>query len=362
MFDFWKLVPHATLLSGIFAMGLGALLSFMAIPVIVRIAKDKNLTDKPNGRSSHTESIPSLGGVAIFAGVLLGSTLLMPSDHVMDPLRYVIASMFILFLVGQKDDIIGIAWQKKLIAEILSALILIVLGNLRFTTLFGFMGLHEIPVWASFILTLFVFLAIINAFNLIDGIDGLASGTGIITSFVMGAWLYGIGAHGMAVIAWSLTGSLLPFFYFNVFGNKLKLFMGDTGSLMIGLLMALFAVEICGKELPANHILYMKLTPVVTIAILFYPIFDLLRVFTIRLIHGKSPFIADMNHIHHLFLEAGYSHRRSTFYILILNGMAIVWALIFRNSSFTFLSLTLLGFAILSTQIIRYLGWRRHKK
>ncbi|MCX6226130.1 MAG: MraY family glycosyltransferase [Bacteroidia bacterium] len=113
------------------------------------------------------------------------------------------AGTFIVFLVGLKDNIIGIAWQKKLIAEILASLILIVLGNLRFTSLYGFAGFHEIPMWASIIFTLFIFVGIINAFNFIDGIDGLASGIGIMASFIMGWWMYGIGAHGMAIMAWS---------------------------------------------------------------------------------------------------------------------------------------------------------------
>lgn len=359
MLDFWNLIPHASLLSGVFAMGLGAVLSLIVIPVIVIISKAKGLGDLPNDRSSHHGSIPSLGGVAIFTGLILGSTLFMPPDYDGDRLRFIIAATFILFLVGQKDDIIGISWSYKLIAEILASLILIVLGNLRFTTLFGIFGIGEISILASIVITLIVFVGIINAFNLIDGIDGLASGTGIMTSFIMGIWMYGIGEHGMAVLAWSLTGSLLPFFYFNVFGEKNKLFMGDTGSLMIGLLIAVFSVVICGEELPVNHFLFMKATPSIVLAILLYPIFDVTRIFTLRLINGKSPFIADRNHIHHLFLTAGYSHRRSTFYILVLNGMAICWALVFRNSSILFVGVTLFAACIVSTQIIKAIGKRK---
>ncbi|MFA6126219.1 MAG: MraY family glycosyltransferase [Bacteroidales bacterium] len=362
MLDFWKLIPHATLLSGVFAMLLGAITSFIAIPVIVRICKVKGLTDKPNDRTSHNGSIPSLGGVAIFSGVLLGSALLMPTDHLDDPFRYIIASTFVLFLVGQKDDILGISWKKKLMAEICASLILIVLGNIRFTSLFGLAGIHEIPPIASLILTLVIFVGIINAFNLIDGIDGLASGTGIVASFLMGSWMYGIGEHGMAVIAWALTGSLIPFFYFNVFGEKYKLFMGDTGSLMIGLLMGLFAAVICGKELPADHILFMKAAPSVLIAILIYPLYDMIRVFTIRIAHGISPFKADRAHVHHLFLDAGYSHRRSTFYILVLNVMAIFFALVLRNASILVLGLSLLAAAIFTTLVVREIGRRRIAK
>ncbi len=359
LFDFWQIIPHSTLLSGIGAMLLAALVSFLAIPVIVRVAKAKGLTDQPNHRTSHKESTPSLGGVAIFSGLLLGSTLLLPPNSIETRLRFVIAATFILFLVGQKDDIVGLSWQKRLTAEVAASLILIVMGNYRFTTLFGLFGLHEIPMWLSFVITLIVFVGIINAFNLIDGIDGLASGTGILTSFLMGVWLYGIGWYAMAIVAWSLMGALLPFFYFNVFGRKFKLFMGDTGSLMIGLLSALFAVEICGEELPETHLFYMKAAPAVLIAILIYPLFDMIRVVSIRISKGKSPFVADRNHIHHLFLDAGFSHRRSTFYILILNSMAIVWAFIFRNSSIWFVGLSLLGFAILATYLVKEIVKKR---
>jgi UDP-GlcNAc:undecaprenyl-phosphate/decaprenyl-phosphate GlcNAc-1-phosphate transferase len=353
MVDFWKLIPHATFLSGIFAMALGSFLSLIIIPVIVIISKTKGLVDLPGERTSHHGAIPSLGGVAIFAGVILGSTLFVPPVHLGGQLRYIIAATVILFFVGQKDDIMGISWRNKLIAEILASLIVIVLGNFRLTSLYGFFNLHEIPMWASFPLTLFVFVGIINAFNLIDGIDGLASGIGIMTSFILGIWMYGIGEQGMAILSWALTGSLMPFFYFNVFGEKNKIFMGDTGSLMIGLLIALFAVVICGKELPVSHFLYMKAAPGVAIAILLYPIFDISRIVIVRIANGKSPFVADRNHIHHLLLDAGFSHRRSTFYILVLNGMAIAWALAFRNSSILFLVLTLLAFSIVMTQIIR---------
>jgi UDP-GlcNAc:undecaprenyl-phosphate/decaprenyl-phosphate GlcNAc-1-phosphate transferase len=360
MFDFWSLIPHSTLLSGIFAMILGAFISFMAIPVIVRVAKAKNLTDKPNNRSSHEQSIPSLGGVAIFAGVLLGAALLVPPRHMDQLIIYTAASTFILFLVGQKDDIVGLVWQKKLLAEVIASLILIVLGNLRFTTLHGLFGVHDIPMWLSVLITLIIFVGIINAFNLIDGIDGLAAGTGIMTSFLMGVWMYGIGAYGMAILAWALTGSLLPFFYFNVFGKKHKLFMGDTGSLMIGLLMAVFAAVICGREVPPTHLLYFPTAPVILISILFYPLYDMLRVIVVRLANGKSPFEPDKNHIHHLFLNAGFSHRRSTFYILIISAMGICWALVFRNASIWFVGGTMLCWALVATWVLRLVG--RHAR
>jgi UDP-N-acetylmuramyl pentapeptide phosphotransferase/UDP-N-acetylglucosamine-1-phosphate transferase len=359
MFDIWRLLPHGTLLAGFLAMGLSAVISLMAIPVIVNVARQKGLTDKPNSRSSHEKSIPSLGGIAIFSGLFLGSLLLMPPEDINKSLTYALAGTFILFMVGLKDDLTGLTWYKKAIAEFVACLILIVLGNVRFTTFFGVFGLWELHPLVSVVFSLIIFMSIINAYNLIDGIDGLASGTGILTSFLLGAWMYAIDAHGMAVLAWSLTGSLLPFFYFNVFGKKYKLFMGDTGSLMMGMVMAPFTAIILGKGIPSDNVLYLQAAPAVLVAVLIYPLWDLLRVATIRIWKGRSPFKADRNHMHHLFLEAGYSHRRSTFYILTLNVLAIAWAYLFRNGSKWFLLLTLLGFCLIGTAVIWEIGRRR---
>jgi len=267
-----------------------------------------------------------------------------------------------MYFIGQIDDILGITWKTKLIAEVAASLILIIFGDFRFTTLFGFAGIHAIPFWASVILTLIIFIGIINAFNLIDGIDGLASGTGLLTSFVMGIWLFGLGYYGMAILAWSLVGSLLSFIFFNVYGKKNKIFMGDTGSLLIGLLMSLFAVTICGQEAPVNSPLHMKAAPSVLIAILIYPLFDMIRVFTIRIFHGGNPFMADRQHIHHLFLALGLTHRRSTLIIMVFNILAIVLALLLRNTSILLLAAILLTACVSGVKIIQIVVKYRQRK
>ena len=360
MLDFWNHIPSSNLISGILALFFSAFVCAIFTPIVVKIAKAKGLVDKPNERTSHNGAVPLLGGVAIFAGIIIAASLFVPEESV-EKFRFLLAAVVILFFVGQKDDIVGISWKNKLIAQILSACILVFLADIRITTLHGFLGVHEISYWLGSILSIFIYLLIINAFNLIDGIDGLASAAGILTSFVFGIWLYGIDLYGLAVVAWSLTGGLIPFFFFNVFGKKNKLFMGDTGSLMIGLLSAVFTVSVCKSELPADHFLFMQATPSVAIAVLIYPLFDLLRIITIRIARKKSPFNPDHNHIHHLFIDSGFSHRRSTFFILSFNLVAIGWAFLMRNQSILFVGLTLLLGCIAGVAAINQVGKRRRK-
>ena len=348
------------LITGILAFLTGIVVSYYAIPVVVKIAKTKGLVDKPNHRTSHEGAVPSLGGVAIFAGLILGSSLFIPVGE-LRAFRFVLASIIILFFIGQKDDILGLSPLKKFLAELMAASILIFLADIRIQSFHGFIGIHDIPDWASIITSYLLYLGIINAFNLIDGIDGLASGTGIMVSFLLGGWLMGIGEHGMGLVAWSLTGALIPFFFFNVFGQKNKLFMGDTGSLLLGLLTAIFVISICQYELPKDHFLYMKATPSVVIAVIIYPLFDMLRVFTLRLTAGRSPFSADRNHIHHLYIDAGFSHRRSSFYILTLNLMAIGFAWFMRNQSILLLGVCLLCGAVTAVVIVKAVGRHRAK-
>lgn len=347
-------LPISPFFSCFFAGALALLISYLAIPVIVKIARDKNLVDKPNDRTSHNGSVPLLGGIAVFAGLMMGGAIFLPRMD-LDPFRYVLAAIIIMFFIGQKDDLQNVSARTKLIAQIIAAFLIVVLADIRIETLHGFMGVHGIPDWASVIISSLLLLIIVNAFNLIDGIDGLSSGIGIIVSGVLAFWLLGLEYYGLAVFAAALAGSLIPFFFFNVFGTKNKLFMGDTGSLLIGLMVSVFVLEICSIEPPADHFLHMEAVPAVAIGVLIYPLYDLLRVFFIRLSRGKSPFSPDRNHIHHLYLDAGFSHRRSTFYILIGNLIAVVFAWFMRNTS-----TLLLGFILLagSMVVVLLLKWR----
>ena len=299
------------------------LIVLISIPSIVTVAQLKRLYDEPGRRKSHHRAIPNLGGIAIFAGVIIGLGLFANFAEVME-FRLLIVSMVIIFFIGIKDDILVIAPDKKLFGEVVATLIIVLVGNIRFTSLHGFMGIHEIPYLASVLLTCFVFIVIINGFNLIDGIDGLASGIAITLSSFFGIWFYLIGNIEYAIFSASIAGAFIAFFRFNVYGNKNKIFMGDTGSLLLGLFMSLIVVKFNEINATYHGPYAIKAAPAVSFGILIVPLFDTLRVFLIRVIRKQSPFRPDKNHMHHLLLKIGYSHLESTLRIVGVNIIFII--------------------------------------
>ena len=308
---------------------LGFLIGFglvcFTIPALIRVSFAKHLYDTPNERKASKVVVPTLGGVSIFIGFII-STIIASDGYNFGELKYLIAAVIIMFFIGLKDDLMDISARNKLFAQFVTALILIILGDFRFTNLHGAFGLHEISYASSFVITLFIMIALINAFNLIDGIDGLASGISIVISSVFGTWFLITGHYEYGITSFSLTGTLVAFFLFNVFGKKNKIFMGDTGSLILGVIMVILVIKF--NEFNLNKIgPYAILSaPVVSIAILIVPIIDTLRVFFIRLSEKRSPFSPDMNHIHHNFLKLGNSHLSTTSFILLFNIIFIGFA------------------------------------
>lgn len=304
-------------------------LVYITIPVIVRLSKEKKLFDVPNERKVNKTVIPNLGGVSIFLGITV-STLLSINKMDFADLRYILAALIIMFYTGIKDDILIITPKKKFILQVLCGLILSVLGDIRFTNLYGIFGIQQIGWISSTIFSVFVFVAIINSINLIDGIDGLASGLGILISLFFGISFFNFGHLEYALLCFATFGSLIPFFIFNVFGKTNRIFMGDTGALILGLLISIFVVKF--NELSLLHPgKISSFAPAVSMAVVFVPLFDMVRVFCLRLIHKRSPFSADKNHIHHKLLELGYTHLKST--LLIVSANLIIIALMFASSS-----------------------------
>ncbi len=302
----------------------------ISIPSIVTVAQLKRLYDEPGRRKSHQFAVPNLGGIALFAGIIISLGLFADFAKAME-FRLLIVSMVIIFFIGIKDDILIIAPDKKLIGEIFAALVIIILGNIRFTSLHGFLGVHEIPYFASILLTCFVFIVIINGFNLIDGIDGLASGIGGVISLFFGVWFYLVGNYNYAILSATLAGSLIAFFHFNVFGKVNKIFMGDTGSLLLGLFMSFIIVKFNEINLTYHGAFAVKAAPAVSFGILIVPLFDTLRVFIIRILRRQSPFRPDKNHIHHLLLKIGFSHLGATLRIIAVNIIFIALAISFQS-------------------------------
>lgn len=302
------------------------ILVYTSIPTIVKVATAKGLIDKPGSRKSHSNNIATLGGIAIFSAVLI--TFGIYTDALKQrEFQYVYVALIILFFVGLKDDILIIAPFKKLTGQVCASLIVIILGDLRFTSLHGFLGINHISYIYSIILTLFVFIVIINGFNLIDGIDGLASGVGIVTSITFGIWFFLKNNYEYTIICATIAGSLIAFFWFNVFSKKNKIFMGDTGSLLVGLFMALIAVQFNELNIKCSDQWFIHAAPSVSFGILIVPLFDTLRIFIIRTIRRQSPFSADTNHVHHRLLAMGFSHLQSTLIILGINVGFIIMVL-----------------------------------
>ncbi len=318
--------------------------SVVSIPVVIKISELKSLMEKPGERRSHTTPTPTFGGIAIYAAILI-AYFLWPSIDQTDIYRtnLSVAGMTILFFIGIKDDLVGIDPNKKILFQVLAAMILIFFGDLRVDYLYGIMGFHHIEELISILLTCFIFIALTNAINLIDGIDGLAGGIATIACTAFGGWFLLTNHFTMACLAFTLAGALIGFLRFN-FSNTSKIFMGNTGSLIIGFMLAFFAVRFVNMNASYRYepTAFFN-APIIAIVILIVPIFDTLRVFLVRILAGRSPFSADRNHMHHILLDNGLSHAAATG---VLCGASLVNTLLFfflhRNISNT-QSLLILG-------------------
>lgn len=346
------------------ALVLSFLLVLIAVPPIIRIAKAKRLFEPFEERKVHTQVVPPLGGVAIFIGFTI-SAIFATDGLAFDSLKYILAAVILMFFIGLKDDLIIISAKKKLTIQIIAAILLITFTDIHFTSLHGVFGEYKIGNLTSISLSLFAMIVIINAFNLIDGVDGLASGVGTLASFVLGTWFYLSKNYPMAIMAFALVGSLTGFFLYNVFGNRNKLFMGDTGSLIIGLLISVMIISFNELNLTAQAPYRIGGAPAVSFAIIIVPLIDTLRVMTIRIGQRRSPFSPDKNHIHHRLLLLFNSHLKVTLTIVTANIVIIAIALTlnhFRlNVNIQFLVILIVGllFSLIPSYILRFRKTRK---
>ncbi len=338
----------------IFSLLLSFVIVLVSVPSIVKVAQHKQFYDEPGQRKSHHKNIPNLGGIAIFAGIII-ATGLFADLTISRELMQVLVAVVVVFFIGIKDDILIIAPAKKLYGEIIAAFIIVILGDIRFTSLHGFLGVHEINYIYSILLTAFVIVVLINSFNLIDGIDGLASGIGIVVSLTFGTWFYLVGNHNYAILSAALLGALIAFFGFNVFGKQNKIFMGDTGSLIMGLVMSVLAIKFNEACITYNGPYAISSAPAVSFGILIIPLFDTMRVFIIRISRGISPFHPDRNHLHHRVLKLGFNHIESTAVILFVNVMFIGLAFVFQSTGIISLMIINLGLALSFSILTEYL-------
>ena len=290
-------------------------------PIIVKIALDKNIVDNPNKRKLQSHPIPVLGGVAVFFGIIIGLAFTSKQSESLS-LMPIIAAMLIMLYTGVIDDIINLSARKRLLMEIGVIALLIFTNDLTIDNFHGLWGLHEIPRGVAIPLTIFAAVGIINSINLIDGVDGLCSCYGMFASMLFGIIFMRMGDVSYAVLAFTIFGALRPFMLHNVFGKKYKMFMGDGGSLVLGFVLALFVTRVIqsGADVVSGSTISF------TLAILAIPVFDTLRVMTSRMLQGRSPFSPDKTHLHHMFIELGFSHVITAFNVILLNGLVVaIW-------------------------------------
>ncbi len=329
------------------------LLTYRVIPSIIIIAREKKLYDLPDHRTSHDEIVPRLGGIGIFAGLLFSIILWAPFTYLGD-LQYILSGFIIIFLIGAKDDIEPISPLKKFSAELFAAIILVFKANVRITSFYGILGVNEIPYLWSVLFSIFVIIAIINAFNLVDGVNGLSGTISVLVSLAFGFWFYKIDRLELAIIAFSLMGSTIAFLNYNY--TPAKIFMGDTGSLLLGIVAAILAIkfiEINGEVNQSKF--HINSGPVFAISILIIPIFDTVRVMLLRILKGRSPFHPDRKHLHHYLLDIGLNHMQVTFTLVTMNVLFIAFSLFFRDLNINLLLLLLIGVALFFTGILVYL-------
>lgn len=342
------------ILSLITAMALTAL----AIPSIIRVAKLKSLFDEPGERKKHVQSVPTLGGMAIFAGLLFSVTFWTNQSEIVE-LQYIISALLILFFLGIKDDLIDLRAWKKLVGQIISAVILVHYADIRLTTFYGLFGLTDMSLISSYFFSIFTIVVITNSFNLIDGIDGLAASLGIVGAATFGAWYYFLGMTQYAILSFALIGSLLAFLWFN--RSPAKIFMGDTGSMLVGIIMAILAIKFIDsvRVLPRTHPYKILSVPIFTCAVLVVPLFDTLRVFIIRLLQKRSPFSADRNHIHHILLDLGLTHMQATGVLVVFTVFCILSIFSLQGTRG---ELLLAGILLFPTVVFTILSKIRHSR
>ncbi|MCC7503689.1 MAG: undecaprenyl/decaprenyl-phosphate alpha-N-acetylglucosaminyl 1-phosphate transferase [Saprospiraceae bacterium] len=332
-------------------------LTYLALPVIIRIARDKHLYDVPNERSAHREPTPALGGIGIFGGTVCAVILWMPGGQFWT-IQYVLAALVVIFFIGVKDDLMPLSPTKKFIGQVTAALIVVYKSGLKVSSLYGILGVYELPDLFSFVLTIVIIVGIINAFNLIDGINGLAGSIGLLASLIWGGWFFLVGHYDLAVLAACLAGAITAFLKFNF--TPARIFMGDTGSMMIGLISAVFAIRFIElqREIPQGGSYSFNAAPAIALGILILPVFDTLRVFARRLWQGRSPFTPDRAHIHHLLLDGGLTHMQATAVLVVINLIFIAVAFLcrhFGNGQLILMELTLaLSLSLLAYQWIKY--------
>ncbi|PWN07470.1 MraY family glycosyltransferase [Rhodohalobacter mucosus] len=305
------------LLQTVLAMAVTVGIVYKLIPLLVKVAYFKDLYDKPDGeRKLHDRYITYLGGVAIFIGLFIGFSLSGYAGQ-LQGFEFLSVAMIALFFTGLKDDLMGLSPSKKLAIELFAAVLLIAGCGAMISNFHGMFGIESIPVYVSIPVTIFTVIVVMNSFNLIDGIDGLAGGIGMIASLFLAAGFYSAGYTALMLLAIFTAVSLFGFLMHNF--HPARIFMGDTGSLVVGLLLAFLTINYLGLSGNTEYAgLYHNASVILPVAFLAIPLYDTLTVFVKRLARGDGPFTPGKDHVHHQLLDMGFSQKQTTVFLYLV--------------------------------------------
>ena len=309
------------------------IITLYAVPSLIKLAYKKRLFDDPalEERKIHKYRTPNLGGIAVLIAFAFTACLCIPGN-VLPYANYIFASGLLIFSVGLKDDLAALNPYKKFLGQTVTALIVVYFADIRLTSFYGIFGIYDIHPVVSYPFTSLLIVFIINAFNLIDGINGLLGCVSIIVTLTFGYIFFQMEEYGLSILAVSMAGAVLGFLRYN-FG-KARIFMGDAGAYTIGFIVSVLAIQFIELNKPGEATTltepFSHAVPAVAIAILIVPIFDTMRVIVIRLSQGKSPFTADRNHLHHRLLDTGMTHTQAALALSAFNVVMIGTALSFH--------------------------------
>jgi UDP-GlcNAc:undecaprenyl-phosphate/decaprenyl-phosphate GlcNAc-1-phosphate transferase len=347
----------------IFNIAIIFLLSFgitsILIPIILQFLSKKRIYDKHTNLKQHTGFIPTLGGVAIVLGVVISQLFFILSFPEYRMLflgyEYLAFCSLILFILGIVDDIINLDSMLKFLIQFLVSLIMVWKANLYINSFRGLFGIYEIPAYFSYVISIFIIIFLINAFNLIDGIDSIASVLGITYSIFFALLSFSNSLYPELILSISVVGALLSFWYYNK--TPSKIFMGDSGTLVIGLIIAFYIIRLYDS----TQFFYFDFHPILFIPLLIYPVTDTIRVIVLRLYKGISPFRGDRRHIHHILVNSGLTHVKTTFYILVFN-LTLFFIVLLLGIDSNYSLLIVLVYVFLSLRILAYVSGSRANK
>ncbi len=327
------------------------LITVTLLPIVIRVFKSINLLDTPDSRKLHTVSTPSLGGIAIFSGVLFSLIVSCSVAELAEHKFLVLAATFI-FLLGIRDDLSSLMAKHKLVIQVFAAFLVVYFGGFEISGLHGLLGVTSFPYNLNKVFTIFFIVVMTNSFNLIDGIDGLAGSVALVVTLFFGWFFYVNGEHLYAITSVAIAGGTLGFLMYNWYPSKV--FMGDTGSMTIGFMISALLVKFLSITPMSATSIDFSAPVAVCVALLILPVYDTSRVFTIRFYQGKSPLSPDRNHVHHIFLNLGLNHAQSTVLLVGYNVLVLSFVLFFQHWGEMILIPTIFGFSVLMGALLDF--------